>query len=213
MSMPEPPPRISEPQPRPVFIYGILRSLPLLTAVLTGGATDISLVSELVRPGRIYGYGQFLLRNNIDIPALVERDWASSVDGYLLEVETASQRKALDDFKGEKYYVIERVVVTTLDGKLPRAFEADVYLWAGNEYEVTSIPWNFEDFETRSLGNWLRLCRGELGDFERVDEKGMSYSDKPLHEMFWQAVDGVTNGCLWSSAKELNYWGFLLTGT
>ncbi|TFL00378.1 hypothetical protein BDV98DRAFT_650474 [Pterulicium gracile] len=82
--------------PRPLFVYGTLRALPLLAWALTGDfhKTD---------PATVSGYTRSRL-HHCDYPAVVPSSPSSSeslVDGYLLRLETVSQRRKLDDFEGE----------------------------------------------------------------------------------------------------------------
>ncbi|KAI1823285.1 AIG2-like protein [Xylaria intraflava] len=159
MSEPKPGPS----KPRPLFIYGTLRALPLLAWALTGDASNISAVSNLIQPAIIYGYARFALKNR-DYPAVVKHEPQSSVDGYLLVLETASQRKKLDDFEGEAYK-LESVAVTVFDadgdGRTQKeVVDADVYLWAGDADELTVSPWALEFFEKERLEDWLDLFDG-----------------------------------------------------
>ncbi|KAI1102343.1 AIG2-like protein [Jackrogersella minutella] len=152
---------MSASKPRPLFIYGTLCALPLLAWVLTGDASNISAVSRLIQPARIYGYGRFSLQNR-DYPAVVKHEPHSSVDGYLLILETTSQRKRLDDFEGEAYEPIP-VDVTVFDpDKKPRkeTLEADIYLWSGDTNDLVDNPWELEVFERKKLKDWLDLFEG-----------------------------------------------------
>ncbi|KAF2964436.1 hypothetical protein GQX73_g9131 [Xylaria multiplex] len=150
-------------KPRPLFIYGTLRALPLLAWALTGDASNISTVSKLIQPATVYGYTRVSVKN-CDYPAVVKHEPHSSVDGYLLRFETTSQRKKLDDFEGEAYK-LESAVVTVLgaDGsnqKQREIVEADIYLWAGDADALTASPWELEYFEKERLRDWLDLFEG-----------------------------------------------------
>ncbi|TGJ84405.1 hypothetical protein E0Z10_g4372 [Xylaria hypoxylon] len=154
---------MSESNPRPLFIYGTLRALPLLARALTGDASNISAVSKLVQPATIYGYARFSVQH-CDYPAVIKHEPQSSVDGYLLILETASQRNKLDDFEGEAYKR-EPVAVTVFDAdgkneKPKEIVEADVYLWAGDADALTASPWELEYFERERLRDWLDLFEG-----------------------------------------------------
>ncbi|KAI0447040.1 AIG2-like protein [Xylaria telfairii] len=151
-------------KPRPVFIYGTLRALPLLAWALTGDPSNISAVSKLIRPATIYGYARFSLKN-CDYPAVIKHEPQSSVDGYLLTLETASQRKKLDDFEGEAYELGSvAVTVFGVDGnnqkKIIDIVEADIYLWGGDANALTVSPWDLNSFEKERLGDWLDLFEG-----------------------------------------------------
>ncbi|KAI0196951.1 AIG2-like protein [Astrocystis sublimbata] len=157
-------PPLPKPKPRPLFIYGTLRALPLLAWALTGDASTS--VTRLIQPAVIHGYARFSLKHR-DYPAVIKHDAQSSVDGYLLTLETTSQRRKLDDFEGEAYK-LESVAVTVLDadGTPSRALsddnviEVDVYLWAGDSDELTDRPWELETFEKERLEDWLDLFEG-----------------------------------------------------
>ncbi|KAI3339303.1 AIG2-like protein [Ustulina deusta] len=149
------------PKPRPLFIYGTLCALPLLAWALTGDASNISTVSKLIQPATIYGYARFSLKNR-DYPAVIKHEPQSSVDGYLLIIETTSQRKKLDDFEGEAYK-LESVPVTVFDAdgkKQEEIVEADIYVWAGDADALTGSPWELKSFEKERLGDWLDLFEG-----------------------------------------------------
>ncbi|KAI0121255.1 hypothetical protein BJ170DRAFT_698703 [Xylariales sp. AK1849] len=147
-------------RPRPLFIYGTLCAQPLLAWALTGDASNTSIVSLLVQPAKIYGYARFSLHNR-DYPAVVHDDH-STVDGYLLTLDTVSQRKKLDDFEGEPYSPTA-VTVSTFDqhGKPHQeTVDADVYLWTGEREALTSTPWDIEAFIKDRLEDWLDLFDG-----------------------------------------------------
>ncbi|KAJ3577560.1 hypothetical protein NPX13_g3010 [Xylaria arbuscula] len=159
----------SSPPTRPLFIYGTLRALPLLAWVLTGDSSNASAISKLVKPARIYGYARFSLRGR-DYPALVKHDTQSSTDGYILTLETATQRKKVDIFEGRAYR-LETVTATILletnknhqehscvNGG--RVVDADVYLWAGEKDALTANPWELEYFEKNVLEGWINLFAG-----------------------------------------------------
>ncbi|KAF5013347.1 hypothetical protein FDECE_650 [Fusarium decemcellulare] len=139
--------------PRPLFVYGTLQALPLLAWVLTGDASKTSTVEALVQPARIYGYARYALRNQ-DYPAAIKySNESSSVDGYLVSMESASQRKKVDDFEGECYKV-EHVLVTLKDGS---TVDADVYLWNGNMEDLSNEPWELVTFVEERLDDWIDL--------------------------------------------------------
>ncbi|KAI1770062.1 AIG2-like protein [Hypoxylon cercidicola] len=160
--------------PRPLFIYGTLRALPLLAWALTGDKSNIPTVTRLIQPAKVYGYARFSLQN-LDYPAVTKHEPSSSVDGYLLMPETTSQRKKLDDFEGEAYEVVP-VDVTVFDSdQEPRkeTVEADLYVWAGDPNALTMNPWELEDFERERLEDWLDLFEGMelVGETEAEHEE------------------------------------------
>lgn len=143
-------------QPRPVFIYGTLCAMPLLAWVLTGVPSNVQVVSALVRKARAYGFARFSLHDR-DYPAIVEQDAHSSVDGYLLTLETTSQRKELDE--GEAYKIMPvSVTILDADGEPSEEMaEADIYLWDGEMEEVSSEPWELDRFIRERLDDWIDL--------------------------------------------------------
>ncbi|KAI2627925.1 AIG2-like protein [Hypomontagnella submonticulosa] len=148
---------MSTSQIRPVFIYGRLRSLRALAWVLTGDDSSTAIVSRLIQPAKIYGFAQFCVEYCCDYPEIVEHEPHSSVDGYLLVPETASQRKKIEDFEG-KSLKGRPVIVTVLDadGNPKKAVHADMYLWHGKPIDkITPYPWNLEAFEAFTLERWL----------------------------------------------------------
>ncbi|SPQ21913.1 cd2a9a11-c406-497c-b1d9-ea9abf319348 [Thermothielavioides terrestris] len=149
-------------QPRPIFIYGTMCALPLLSWVLTGDASNVDSVSALVRQARVSGYSRFSLHNR-DYPAAVKQDnISSSIDGYLLTPQTASQRRKLDDFEGEAY-TPTLVTVTILDSNgepSGETVDADMYVWNGDMEAVSSEPWDLDAFIRERLADWIDLFEG-----------------------------------------------------
>lgn len=148
-------------RPQPLFIYGTLCAMPLLSWVLTGDvSTDgTERASRLVRKARVNGYSRVSV-HHCDYPAAVEQD-GSSIDGYLLTPETSSQRRKLDDFEGEAYKVTS--VTATISGENGdggEAVVADMYVWNGEREALTSEPWNLETFIESRLDDWLDLFEG-----------------------------------------------------
>ncbi|RSL66723.1 hypothetical protein CEP54_003558 [Fusarium duplospermum] len=142
--------------PRPLFVYGTLRTLPLLAWALTGDASNTSSVSRLARPARVHGYARYAVKN-ADYPAVVKHtDETSTVDGYLLTLQTTSQRKKLDDFEGEAYKVTA-VSVELEDGS---TVEGDMYVWDGDMDDVSTEPWELETFVKKRLEDWIDLFEG-----------------------------------------------------
>lgn len=136
-----------ESKPRPLFIYGTLCALPLLAWTLTGDATNLSDVSRLIQPAKVYGYAWFSLQDYY--PAAIKHEPHSSIDGYLLTPETTSQRKRLDAFEGEAYEPVPVDVVVLGPGKTPQdeTVEADIYLWVGDANALTTTSWDLETFQ------------------------------------------------------------------
>lgn len=147
-------------QPRPLFVYGTLCAMPLLAWALTGDASNAKSISSLARPARVYGYKRFSLHNR-DYPAAIKHDPQSSVDGYLITLETASQRRKLDDFEGETYEPTPVAVEILGPGDEPcETLEADMYVWNGEADLVSHEPWNLETFIRERLEDWIDLFEG-----------------------------------------------------
>ncbi|KAI5868218.1 AIG2-like protein [Durotheca rogersii] len=152
---------MSSPTPRPVFLYGTLCAQPLLAWALTGDASNTSAVSQLIRPARVHGYSRVSLRGR-DYPAAIKHEPHSLVDGYLLMLETTSQRKKLDNFEGKAFKPVS-VAVTIFDSEnkpQEKTVEADISIWAGEESALTTDPWELEVFEKERLEAWLDLFQG-----------------------------------------------------
>lgn len=134
--------------------------MPLLAWALTGDASNAESISSLARPARVYGYKRFSLHNR-DYPAAIEHDPQSSVDGYLLTLDTTSQRRKLDDFEGEIYQPT-RVSVEILgpEGEPSEMLEADMYVWNGEPDLVSSESWDLETFVKERLEEWIDLFEG-----------------------------------------------------
>lgn len=159
---------MNETTPRPLFVYGTLRALPLLAWALTGDASNTSVVSRLARPAKVHGYARHALKNR-DYPAVVKKaDEASTVDGYLLTLQTTSQRKKLDDFEGETYKVTP-VLVELEDGSM---VDGDMYVWDGDMDDVSTEPWELETFVKERLEDWIDLFDGMelVGEIETSEK-------------------------------------------
>ncbi|KAM0350413.1 hypothetical protein ACHAP4_009980 [Fusarium culmorum] len=145
----------SQPPPRPLFVYGTLRALPLLVWALTGDATKTSTVADLVRPAKVHGYARYSI-HHYDYPAVIKKD-GHEVEGYVLLLKTKSQRKKLDDFEGEAY--TPTAALATLDDGT--TIEADIYVWDGNPESLSTEPgWDLDTFIKERLQNWLDLFEG-----------------------------------------------------
>ncbi|KAI0456064.1 hypothetical protein F5B21DRAFT_169913 [Xylaria acuta] len=153
--------RMQPPTPRPRFIYGTLCALPLLAWVLTGDAKNVAAVARLTQPAWVKGYARFAVRNS-DCAAAVKHP-PSFVEGYLLKLETESQRTRLDDFEGDSYKLVPVKPVTGLriDQGIPvQSVEADMYVWAGDVNALTVDPWSVRAFEKEKLKDWLDTFQG-----------------------------------------------------
>ncbi|KAJ3533824.1 hypothetical protein NM208_g7810 [Fusarium decemcellulare] len=137
-------------KPRPVFIYGTLRVPNLLAWVLTHDFSNITVVQAISRPGKVYGYARYSI-HDCDYPAAVKRHNSSSfVDGFLLDLETNSQRQKLDDFEGDQYKAASVTVI--LDNG--ETVEADMYVWDDDEDALTALPWDLDWFIRERSALW-----------------------------------------------------------
>ncbi|TFK96406.1 Butirosin biosynthesis, BtrG-like protein [Pterulicium gracile] len=144
-------------QPRPLFVYGTLRALPLLAWALTGDPGEIDMVKALVKAATVSGYNRFRL-HHCDYPAVVASSSSESqVDGYLLNLETLSQRRKLDDFEGETYVSTAVVVKLNENGS---TVEADMYTWDGDAQQLSDKPWSLEWFIQERLKDWIEIFVG-----------------------------------------------------
>ncbi|EEU33843.1 uncharacterized protein NECHADRAFT_55959 [Fusarium vanettenii 77-13-4] len=109
----------------------------------------------LLHPAKVHGYARFALPSR-DYPAVVKHTDASVVDGYLLLLQTTSQRKKLDDFEGGAYKVTP-VTVELVDGT---TIDADMYVWDGDASAVSTEPWDLDTFIKERLEDWLDLFEG-----------------------------------------------------
>ncbi|KAH9227876.1 hypothetical protein K456DRAFT_1729630 [Colletotrichum gloeosporioides 23] len=99
-----------------VFIYGPLCAKPLLAWVLTGDATHVDEIGQLIQPARVERFALHKL-NNCDCSASVKKHGAS-INGYVVQSMTKSQRRNLKSFDDETYRVENvKAILTTPDGK------------------------------------------------------------------------------------------------
>ena len=147
-------------QPRPLFIYGTLCAIHFLAWALTGDASNIEMVSSLVRPAKVKGYSRFSV-HHADYPAVIKDNAEASIDGLLLTPETVTQRRKLDDFEGETYKITS-VIATFFDakGKL-EMIEADMYIWDGEKEKLTMEPWDLRGVYQREIGGLARAFWGD----------------------------------------------------
>lgn len=93
-----------------------------------------------------------------DYPAVVEGAREEEcVDGYLLQVNTTSQRKKLDDFEGEIYVVQETTAkLLGINGQpTGETVYADRYVWEGEKGMLEEEPWELERFFKERLDDFL----------------------------------------------------------
>ncbi|KAK1490737.1 hypothetical protein CCUS01_14394, partial [Colletotrichum cuscutae] len=158
--------------PKTVFLYGTLCALPLLTWVLTGDATQVKEISALIRTAKVENVARYSL-HGCDYSCAF-REHGSYINGYLLQPQTLSQRKKLDDFEGEVYQVnpIQAMVLSHGGETVESLIEANIYLWNGDEDLVAYQSWDLEWFLQERLKDWVELFAGmEMvggADFEEL---------------------------------------------
>ncbi|KAK0438501.1 uncharacterized protein EV420DRAFT_1209270 [Desarmillaria tabescens] len=140
--------------PRPLFLYGTLRAMPLLAWALTGDSRKTDVVTPLVKLAELKGYARFSLLGK-DYPALIKHSETSVVDGLLLRPQDKSQRRKLDDFEGEAYIVTP--VQVAVEGQM---VDADIYLWNGEPDAVSTDCWDLDTFIRERLDDWIELFAG-----------------------------------------------------
>jgi hypothetical protein len=102
----------------------------------------------------VHGYEAYAVRHQ-DYPAAIKKK-NHQLDGFLLVLETKSQRKKLDDFEG-KGYTPTSVLVALENGS---TVDADMYVWGGDDEDLSTEPWKLEDFVEDSLESWIDLFEG-----------------------------------------------------
>jgi hypothetical protein len=123
---------------------------------LTGDATNTTAIAALARPATVHGYARYAVLYR-DYPAAVKKeDPGREIDGFLLVLETKSQRKKLDDFEGEAYTPTP-ILVTLEDGS---TVDADMYVWGGEDEALSAEPWILQDFVKDRLEDWIDLFEG-----------------------------------------------------
>ncbi|KAL0778600.1 hypothetical protein CaCOL14_004858 [Colletotrichum acutatum] len=130
--------------PRPVFIY-------------------VEEVSALVRSAKVENVARYSLHGCDYLAAI--REHGSSINGLLIQPQSLSQRKKLDDFEGEVYQtnLVQAMVLSYGGETVESLIEADIYLWNGDK-----------DLVLISLGTWN-------GSYKKDWRTGLSF----LREWRW----------------------------
>ncbi|KAH6616016.1 hypothetical protein B0J18DRAFT_493817 [Chaetomium sp. MPI-SDFR-AT-0129] len=148
--------------PKSLFVYGTLCALLLLAWALTGEATQVDAIKGMLRKATVSGYKRCAL-HGCDYPAAI-KDENSSINGYVVLLETTSQRRKLDDFEGEVYKVtpVTASIEPSEDDKdkEEETIEVDIYVWDGDMAQVSPEPWELERFIADRLEDWLDLFDG-----------------------------------------------------
>lgn len=143
--------------PRLVFIYGTLCAQPLLAWVLTGDASQVEEISALIRSAKVENVARYSL-HGCDYPGAIE-ERGSSINGYLLQPPTLSQRKKPGDFEGEVSQVnpIQVMMLSHRGKTVESSIEADIYLRNGDKFLVTNQSWDLKWFLQERLEDWIEL--------------------------------------------------------
>lgn len=155
-------PSASVSAPRPLFVYGTLRAKPLLAWALMGDSSRVDDLDHMILPAQVTKYTRLAVKHS-DYPAVIRSsNEGDHVDGYLLQLDTRSQRKKLDDFEGETYAIETTTVkILGIDGyPTGETVEADIYLWVGDKDMLTTEPWELRRFIEERLEDWLDLFDG-----------------------------------------------------
>ncbi|KAF8899518.1 hypothetical protein CPB84DRAFT_1143792 [Gymnopilus junonius] len=139
--------------PRPLFLYGTLRALPLLAWAITGDPKNVDHVRSLTHPSLLRGFFRTSIAGK-DFPALIRRR-SYLIDGLLLRPQTDLQRRKIHEFMGRSYKVVRGSAFIEMEGVKVKV-DADVYLWMG-EPELLYLPWDLEVFEREKLEGWLEI--------------------------------------------------------
>ncbi|KAM5351175.1 hypothetical protein ACJ41O_003898 [Fusarium nematophilum] len=130
------------PTPNPLFLYGTLRAIALLTWATQNDTSNHSSVAPLpvVRPAKLWGYDW--LPGNYNLPSVVQAGPEKNVEGLLVETNSTYQRGRLDYFEGWQQNTLISVPVSiVMTGETVRA---DMWYWAGR---WKSPKWDLRKFE------------------------------------------------------------------
>ncbi|OAA57533.1 AIG2-like protein [Niveomyces insectorum RCEF 264] len=147
----------------PIFFYGPLCALPLLSWVLTGSTDNAQAVALRVTRARVTGYARFAIHKRA-YPAAVKRagDPGAFIDGIIMRPQSREEWQRLDDFEGDMY-APTRVVEKRLDfddQPTEETAEANMYVWEGGMDVLSSEPWELSRFVKKRLRDWLELFEG-----------------------------------------------------
>lgn len=87
--------------------------------------------------------------------------------GYVLRLESVTQRKKLENFEGEQYKPVHLTAQLMNDDGQDETIEADMYLWNGDMDVISSEPWDLDRFIAEHLEDWIDLFEGMemIGDW------------------------------------------------
>ena len=142
-------------QTRPVFLYGTLMAAPLLALLLTGNRENKDVIVPLRKNAILHHYRRGSVLGK-DYPALVKGAEHDLVEGMIFYPRNMDDRRKLNNFEGEQY-ALEIVKVVSESGE---RVEASTYVWSGEKAEVSETDWDFKEFESSRLSDWLDLFDG-----------------------------------------------------
>ena len=142
-------------QTRPIFLYGTLMATPLLALLLTGNRDNEDVIIPLQKKATLQHYRRGGVLGK-DYPALIRGAEHNLVKGIVFYPRNMDDRRKLNNFEGEQY-TMEIVNVVLESGE---QVEASTYTWSGGDDEVTETDWDFREFESTRLADWLDLFDG-----------------------------------------------------
>jgi len=139
----------------PIFLYGTLMSASLLALVLTGDRQNLDVIHPHQQRATLPGYHRGGVLGK-DYPALVPATIENTVEGILFYPRNMDDRRKLNNFEGEQYTRTTVEVVCDSGQNV----EATTYVWSGETEEIAKEDWDFNEFETNRLSDWLDLFDG-----------------------------------------------------
>ena len=131
---------------RTVFVYDALMAEEVLDALLVPGSGTARQALRSSRPGKVFGYGRWCMKN-VPLPGALPAGPLVRCDGHLLERLQPSELRAIDKFMHRRF---DRMVVTV---KAENGFggheevEALMYVCPTYAAEVldTTMPWSYTE--------------------------------------------------------------------
>ncbi|KAK0673312.1 hypothetical protein QBC41DRAFT_266564 [Cercophora samala] len=161
--------------PRPLFVYGILCAPELLAMIFrepNEATSNVAKIRPMLQPATVKGYERpSIFRGSgyaLQPAAIASADPEASIDGYLLTLESTSQRRKLDNLEaeGETHKCVPVQVHTAADNQ---SVAADMYLWNGPMEMISPDPWDFAAFVKDGLEYYLDIFEGL--DFDDEDDQ------------------------------------------
>ncbi|EFX04005.1 hypothetical protein CMQ_933 [Grosmannia clavigera kw1407] len=151
-------PYLSKGKQRPVFVYGHLTALPLLTQFLTGNAADIDKVARMVHIATVVGYRRVGIKTSPD--AAVIEDAGSTVRGLVVLPESMEHRLQIDDNhdawdRRVKCILYRMVRVRAYLNFESDVIDADMFLWNGTLQALTMKPWDLKNYMAKEMPSMI----------------------------------------------------------